>query len=92
MTSRLSRRVANELALCAVLAPLAVVDMRCPIVTDVFATDASPHGGAVVRAARHVSRDVCKEMWLRAERKGGYTRLEDRSRTMLMQLGIALEF
>ena len=65
--------------------------MRCPIVTDVFATDASPYGGAFVRAPGHVSRAVAKEMWLRAERKGGYTRLEDRSRTMLMQLGLAPE-
>ena len=34
---------------------------------------------------------VHAEMWLRSERKGGYTRLEDRSRTMLMQLGLAPE-
>ena len=62
VTTRLRRCVANELALCAVLAPLAAVDMRCPIVTDVFATDASPYGGAFVRAPGHVSREVAKEM------------------------------
>jgi hypothetical protein len=45
-TFTLPRRTANELVLAAVLAPVAVTDLRVPIAPKIWALDASPTKGA----------------------------------------------
>ena len=41
-------RTANELALAAVLAPLAITGLRVPVASKIWALDASPTKGAYV--------------------------------------------
>eukprot|EP00972_Heterocapsa_arctica_P007077 1033871-Heterocapsa_arctica.AAC.1 len=43
----LPRRAASELLVAAVLAPLAVTNLRAPVSPILWATDASPSAGAV---------------------------------------------
>ena len=69
----LPRAVAQELTLCAVLAPLMLSDVAVPFDDLVYATDASEERGAVCsaflgRQLGHLISKVCKT-------KGAYTRL-----------------
>lgn len=69
----LPRRVATELVLLSVLAPLIKTDISTPYCSELFATDASSTRGAVV--STEVSGDVYEALFRRCKNKGSYTRL-----------------
>ena len=75
----LSRPVAGELTLLAVLCPLMVSDLASPFDERIYATDASLSKGAIVRAP--ISGKVMKVAWRCARSKGAYTRLMRPSET-----------
>ena len=65
--------------------------MRAPYVSTLYVTDASPSGGAIVQATDHLSEEALGEDWPGGERRGGYSRLEDRARQALVGLGLATD-
>ena len=71
----LRRSAASELAMLAALVPLACSDVSSPFSTEIFATDASIHKGAIV--SRVVQEEAAKVLWLDGDKRGGYTRLEN---------------
>ena len=85
----LSRGVANELVLAAVLHPLMVTDLGCKYLNKVFATDASSHKGAICSCP--VSPLVAEVLWKTSRSKGSYTRLLTPSEITLLRLGIKEE-
>ena len=89
----LTRKVAGELVLLSVLAPLAVTDIAVPFSQDIYCTDASLEKGAILRAA--VSKDVSEVLWKTSKTKGAYSRLLSPVKCVLKQLGeleeVALE-
>ena len=81
----LTRKVAGELVLLSVLAPLAVTDIAVPFSQDIYCTDASLEKGAILRAA--VSKDVSEVLWKTSKTKGAYSRLLSPVECVLKQLG-----
>ena len=63
----------SELALMAVLAPLAVTNLRAQVTTTVWALDASPTAGAWVSTP--VPQRTAEVLWQHGERRGLYSRL-----------------
>ena len=84
-TFTLPRRTANELALAAVLAPLAVTDLRVPVASKIWALDASPTKGAYVSTPGTAA--LRRALWRHGERRGGYSRLETGARAELRARG-----
>ena len=85
----LSRGVANELVLAAVLHPLMITDLGCKYLDRVFATDASSKKGAICSCP--VSPLLAEVLWKTSRSKGSYTRLLTPSETTLLRLGIKEE-
>jgi len=54
-----------------------------------YCCDASPTGGAVVRA--HIGQTACKELWRHTEQKGYYTKLLSPAAQILVEHGIEPE-
>ncbi|CAE7242937.1 unnamed protein product [Symbiodinium sp. CCMP2592] len=79
----LPRRVAMELQLISVLAPLAATDVSVPYLPRLFATDSSEAKGAIVSAP--ISRELCQSLWLCSDRKGAYSRLSSRTQGILQR-------
>lgn len=65
---RLSPQARNELLLICALGPSAQSNLRAKYSDHVFCTDASPWGGAVIRA--QVGAAVSEELWRHTEQKG----------------------
>ena len=84
---RQSRGLAQELVLASVLAPLCVSDLTAKTLPEVFATDASLGLGAGCSAP--VPPDVAKTLWLNADRRGGYSRLDTGAKELLRSVGVA---
>ena len=80
----LPRRVATELVLLSVLAPLIKTDIGVPYASELFATDASSSRGAVV--ATEVSSDVYEALFRCCKNKGSYTRLLSGEEQVFSQL------
>ena len=81
----LGRCVAQELVLLATVAPLIVSNVAVDYLPEFFATDASNHKGAVVKAPLDLR---CQEaLWLDADKRGSYTQLDHPFRSLLRQLG-----
>ena len=80
----LSREVANELLLLAVLMPLMVHELSADYLPWIFASDASSSKGAVCRA--EVGRDVAEVLWRHCKSKGAYTRLLTEPESFLRKL------
>lgn len=85
----LSRLVANELVLAAVLHPLMMTDIGCKYHDRVFATDASSAKGAICSCP--VSPLLSEVLWKTSKTKGSYTRLLSPSEVLLRRLGIKEE-
>ena len=81
----LPRRVATELVLLSVLAPLMKTDIGVPYASELFATDASSTRGAVV--ATEVSYDVYEALFRCCKNKGSYTRLLSGEEQVYSQFG-----
>ena len=69
----LSRKVAGELVMCAVLAPLMLSDIAVDFEDNVFATDASESRGAI--CSSYLGRDLSLMLSKICRTKGAYTRL-----------------
>ena len=81
----LSRSVAEELTLLAVLMPFAVFDISARYMEEVFCTDASTTKGAVCSA--YCDRRVQEVLWKTGKSKGAYTRLLSPVEVVLKNLG-----
>ena len=84
---RQSRSLAQELVLASIFAPLCVSDLTARTLPTVFATDASLGLGAGCSA--QVPPEVARTLWLNADRRGGYSRLDQGPRLLLRALGEA---
>ena len=82
----LSRKARNELQLLAALGPLAQSDLRASYASELFCTDASPHGGAVIAA--EIGEQASQELWRHTEQRGYYTRLLSPVSEILTEKGI----
>ncbi|CAE7563812.1 unnamed protein product [Symbiodinium necroappetens] len=83
-TVHLPRGVADELALAAALAPLAVSDIAAPFDDKIYATDSSEEGAAVVEA--RVSPSLTALLWRSSDRKGAATKLLTRAQAALRKI------
>ena len=70
----LTRAVADELVLAAVLLPLALSDLSADFLPEVFATDSSKDKGAIVSCP--LSRRTSEYLFKSCKSKGAYTKLE----------------
>eukprot|EP00435_Cladocopium_sp_Y103_P028739 s1351_g7.t1 len=86
---RLSRSVANELLLLAVLMPLAVSDLGAAYYPKVFATDASMNKGAICWA--DASERVIETLWKSCRSKGSNTRILSPAEVILRNNGMMAE-
>lgn len=80
----LSRAVANELVLLAVLAPLALHEISARYDPDVYATDASNTMGGICKA--RVGEEVVETLWRHCKSKGAYTRLLSQAEVLMRRL------
>ncbi|CAE7829752.1 unnamed protein product [Symbiodinium sp. CCMP2592] len=80
-TVPLPRRIAMELQLISLIAPLAVTDVSAPYIDRLYATDSSEHKGAYVSAA--IPRELSESLWLCSDRKGAYARLASKAACIL---------
>ena len=81
----LTRKVAEELVLLSVLAPLAMTDLAVPFSTDLYCTDASNTKGAILKTS--ISPNVAEVLWKSARTKGAYSRLLSPVEAVLRHLG-----
>lgn len=81
----MSRAVACELTLLAVLMPLAFTDLAAPFDPMIYCTDASQFRGAALSA--HVGEKISEVLWKTSRSKGAYSRLLSPSEVMLKHLG-----
>ena len=81
----LSDKARVELQLAAILAPLAMTNLRSEVLPCAYALDASPSAGAYTRTPLPLS--VAEAFWRFGERKGGYSKLESLPRCLLRRKG-----
>ena len=81
-------RASSDLALLAVMAPLMATNLRATVQPQAWALDTFPFAGAIVR--RELTTRAAKLFWRHGERKGSYTRMEDR-RLCLESLGLTTQ-
>lgn len=86
---KLSRTVANELTVLALLVSLAVSDLRSEASDFIYATDASLAKGAICRAPVNV--DFAQFLWRISRLKGAYHRLMTPLQTISKRLGLLEE-
>ena len=77
--------VRQELVLLAVFAPVLAANVSVPYCQQVFASDASLEKGAYIAS---VSAPVAASLWLSADNKGFYTRLDEPWRAALSAVGL----
>ena len=82
----LTRKVAEELTLLAVLAPLATSELNAEYMDEVFCSDASMSHGAVCHTM--VSKEVSQLLWRSCRTKGAFTRLQTPTEAMLDRMGL----
>lgn len=85
----LNRQSLNELQVLAMLGPTAQSDLRVHYSKFLYTTDASPSGGAVVRA--EIGPKAAQEVWRHTEQKGFYTKLQSPVSVILSEHGIEPE-
>ena len=85
----LTRTVAQELVLLAVLRPFMATDLTAQMSSTVYATDSSDKKGA--RVAAEVDEEVARALWRSGRKNGGYIRLLNRSQALLKKLDPSFE-
>lgn len=85
MIFSLPRSVAQELVMLSVIAPLVMTNIAVDYLGVCFASDASLRKGAIVSAG--ICGDTEEVLWLDADKRGSYSRLEHPIRAMLKDLG-----
>ena len=82
----LSRSVAQELTMLAILTPLCVSELNAEYMPEVFCSDASStHGGICVA---ETTMGISEILWRSCRTKGAYTRLQTPGDLVLQRLGI----
>ena len=81
----LPRKVASELTLLSVFAPVLVTNAAVNYASRIFASDASLAKGAVV--SRSIPEEVSKIIWLGSDKKGAHARLVEGPKAALTALG-----
>eukprot|EP00435_Cladocopium_sp_Y103_P053797 s2167_g17.t1 len=82
----LSRKVARELVLLSVVAPLASSNAAVDYLDCLFSSDASLSKGAVVSA--DLDPRTIEDLWLDSDKKGSYALLDNGFREALKHLGV----
>ena len=82
---KLTRRVAGELVLLSVLAPLAMSDIAVPFSDEIYCTDASISHGAILKAK--LKPEIAEVLWKTTKSKGAYSRLLTPLEATLRHLG-----
>lgn len=82
----LTRKARSELQLLASLGPVAQANLRASYSSQIYCTDASPSGGAVIAASVHPN--VTRELWRHTEQRGFYTKLVSPVSQILIEKGI----
>ena len=72
-----SRKEAEEVSVLASISPLIVSNVAAPVSDEVLCSDASSKKGASCTSP--IDQQTCAALWLGADRKGSYTRLENAS-------------
>ena len=85
----LSRKARCELQLLAALGPLAQSDLRSSYSPYIYSTDASPFGGAAIKA--NIGSTASAELWRHTEQRGFYTRLQSPVSEILREKGFEPE-
>jgi hypothetical protein len=85
----LTQQSRNELLMLAAVGPVAQSDLRVGYSKHLYCTDASPTGGAVIRAV--VGSKVTQEIWRHSEQRGFYTKLQSPVSATLTELGLPSE-
>ena len=86
----LPRKVAEELVILSVLAPLMVTDLSSSFGEKIYATDASDAKGAIV--SRTLSPHVARALWRTGRKKGGYIRMLSRQEALIQKINEMKEF
>ena len=85
----MKRRVAQELVLLGILAPLMVSDLSAPIQNRVFTSDSSGPKGAFAETV--APDDVVCVLWRTGSKKGGYARLMTKTEALARKLEVNQE-
>ena len=86
---RLTRSVAQELTVLAVLAPFMAVNLAASFGDKLYATDSSDKKGAFV--ARPVRKEALRTLWRAGRKKGGYVRLQSREEALIQKIDVMKE-
>ena len=81
----LPRKAAEELVLAGVLLPVLASNVKAPILTSVFSSDASMKKGAFCEA--ELPKSLVQALWQSGDFKGGHTFLESIPKTILKSHG-----
>ena len=84
-TVPLSRKVAQELSILAVLAPIAVSNVAVEYSSKIYASDASLGKGAV--CSTNIDPAVSEVIWLGSDKRGCYTHLDGAATALLAAAG-----
>ena len=79
------RKIAEELVALAALVPLMATNIAVPYSTTGYASDASLGAGAVVTT--QLEEKTVRMLWLGADKKGHYTKLDSVASALLRSLG-----
>ena len=85
----LPRLVAQELLLLSLMGPIMVSDIAARPLEELFATDSSQKRGAIVSA--RISSRLSLDLWLTADRKGAFARMDSHSCSALARLDALYE-
>ena len=85
----LPRRVAQELTLLGILAPLMVADLSAAIQNKVFTSDSSGPKGAVAETS--VPDRIARVLWRTGSKKGGYAKLLSKIEALAQKLEVGRE-
>ena len=80
----LPRKVAQELTMLAVLAPMMMTDLSASMSDEVYATDSSDLKGAIVKTK--VPRKLARALWRSSRKKGGYVRMLTKTEALIKKL------
>ena len=85
VVKKLPRKAAEELVSLAALVPLISTNLAVPYSAVAYASDASLGSGAVVRG--DLADKKVRSLWLTADKRGHYTKLDSGSSSLLRSLG-----
>eukprot|EP00435_Cladocopium_sp_Y103_P055331 s818_g18.t1 len=81
----LPRKLCRELVLLSSLAPIMCSNVAVDYLARIFASDASLAKGAYVSA--DIGPEICEEVWLDSDKRGGYVTLDGGFKEILWHLG-----